>query len=721
MAPKHKDPRPRRLPPPRRDSLPSGLAGDRAIREGSPRAGVAVRLPSAQEALAAQRDRLHQALDELGRRSHLYSALSEVNQAILQASSPTVLERRICEVMVRAGKFQLAWIGWEEPGCQEIRVTSRCAARRGALEGLLAGADHAPMGTGVTRSAIREGRTFVANDLRTDLPASPWREAALQDGVAAAAAIPLRRRGRRRGALMVCAGQRDFFGAPELELLGEAAETAAFAMDSLELDAEHKQAVQALAASEAKARSMLATALDGVWLTDAEGAILDANEAACRMLGYSHEELCCLAIGGIEDGEAEPAVKDRIRRLARCGTDLFETSHRRKNGTLFPVEVSVTLLPGGDRLVVYIRDISERKRWEAALQEREERYRTFFDFGPDGIVVLDPDTARPIEFNDQACRQLGYTREEFQRLTLADIEAVESAEAIAARIRGVRTKGLEDFETRQRTKHGELRDIHVTAQLIRTGGRTTCHCVWRDITERKAALTRMTELNARLASLTLELTQAEQRERQRLAQVLHDHLQQQLVGATFGIESLRPRLRSRTGLEALEQLSATLRSAIAISRDLALELCPPVFREPGLAGGLEWIARQAARNFGLQVALDLDGNPEPESEGTRLFVFEAVRELLLNVAKHAGVAQAQVRLGPAGDREVAITVSDAGVGFDPARLEAGGAGDQGLGLFGLRERLRFLKGSLEITSAPGHGTAIRLGVPVRGGPGEAQP
>ena len=718
MITKPKDPRPGRLPPTGPEAAPNDRGGARNGQDPQPGA-TGIRVPTVQETLlVAQRDRLHRALDELGRRGQLYSALSQVNQAILQSATAADLERRICAVMVRSGKFHLAWIGWEDPATHEIQVTSHCAVRKGHLEALLAGSGTAPLGTGVTRSAIHEGRTIVANDFRTAMAASPWREAALRDGVASAAAIPMRRRGRIRGALMVCACRPDYFGAPELELLGEAAETVAFALDSLELDAEHKKAVQALAASEAQARSMLATAMDGVLLLDARGAILEVNEAACRMLGYSHDELCRLDVTGIEALETATATRDHIGRLVRTGTDLFETCHRRKNGTVFPVEVSVTILPDHSRMVAYIRDISERKRWEAALQEREERYRTFFDFGPDGIVVLDPDTARPIEFNDQACRQLGYTREEFRRLSLADIEVVETAEETAAHIRSVQTKGLEDFETRQRTKYGEIRDIHVTAQLIQAGGKSTYHCVWRDITERKAAFDRLTELNARLASLTLELTQAEQRERQRLAQVLHDHLQQQLVGATFGIESLRGQVRSRAGQEALEQLSGTLRSAIAISRDLAMELCPPAFREKGLAGGLEWIARQAARNYGLQVALDLAGNPEPESEGARLFVFEAVRELLLNVAKHARVDRAQVRLRPSGDRGVVITVADAGIGFDPARLEAGGARDPGLGLFGIRERLRFLKGSLRIASTPGRGTTITLAVPVQGDPRE---
>ena len=130
---------------------------------------------------------------------------------------------------------------------------------------------------------------------------------------------------------------------------------------------------------------------------------------------------------------------------------------------------------------------AKRKRAEEALLEREERYRTFFDHGPDGILLLDPATAQPIEFNDQVCQQLGYTREEFRTLTLADIEVMETPEDITRRIQGVLDTGIADFETRQRTRQGEVRDVHVTAQHIKVGELRAYHCVWRDITHRKAA------------------------------------------------------------------------------------------------------------------------------------------------------------------------------------------------------------------------------------------
>ena len=131
------------------------------------------------------------------------------------------------------------------------------------------------------------------------------------------------------------------------------------------------------------------------------------------------------------------------------------------------------------------REVNERKHAEKELRESMERYRAFFERGPDGVVVLEPETAKPIEFNDQACRQLGYSREEFAQLRVPDIEVKETAEETQARIQKVLKEGYVDFETLQRTKHGDIRHVHVTAQMIEIAGRPVYHSIWRDVTERK--------------------------------------------------------------------------------------------------------------------------------------------------------------------------------------------------------------------------------------------
>ena len=155
-----------------------------------------------------------------------------------------------------------------------------------------------------------------------------------------------------------------------------------------------------------------------------------------------------------------------------------------------------------------------------------------------------------------------------------------------------------------------------------------------------------------------------------------------------------------------------------MARVLTVELSPPVVREKPLAPCLEWLARQFQANHGLRVVLDLASGLEPDPEPVRMFIFEAVRELLLNVVKHARVASASLRLRVLAGARLEVTVADAGAGFDPAILEAPDLPAEGIGLFSLRQRLRFLKGSLEIESSPGTGSRFTMIVPLRGWPGE---
>ena len=119
------------------------------------------------------------------------------------------------------------------------------------------------------------------------------------------------------------------------------------------------------------------------------------------------------------------------------------------------------------------------------LRQSEKRLRLLFDQDPDGIVILDPATARPLEFNRTAHQQLGYTREEFAELSVSDIEDVESADETRAHIARVLRQGRSDFETRHRTKTGGLMDVRVTAQVVEVDGHDVYHCIWRDITENK--------------------------------------------------------------------------------------------------------------------------------------------------------------------------------------------------------------------------------------------
>jgi signal transduction histidine kinase/ActR/RegA family two-component response regulator len=213
-----------------------------------------------------------------------------------------------------------------------------------------------------------------------------------------------------------------------------------------------------------------------------------------------------------------------------------------------------------------------------------------------------------------------------------------------------------------------------------------------------------------LRALASELTLTEQRERRRLAQVLHDSLQQILVAAKMQVKRAKRRTWDDALVRSLDGIDDLLDQSIAESRSLTLELSPPVLFDRGLVGGLEWLARHFFEKHQLMVALDLDPKADPARETARIFLFQAARELLFNVVKHTQAQSALISLTRLAEDRLRLAVADDGQGFDPARAER----EQtlsGFGLFSIRERLELMGGRMEIVSEPGHGTEMIIELP----------
>ena len=227
------------------------------------------------------------------------------------------------------------------------------------------------------------------------------------------------------------------------------------------------------------------------------------------------------------------------------------------------------------------------------------------------------------------------------------------------------------------------------------------------VRERTAELT---ERANQLRTLAGELTLAEQRERRHLAKLLHDHLQQLLVGAKFRVAVLR-QAADPAVKQAAEEIQALLTESIEASRSLTAELSPPILHEGGLAAGLEWLADWMQEKHGLVVRLNAEEDLTAAAEDVSVLLFESVRELLFNVVKHAKVRSASVHLERLEGQMLRISVRDQGVGFDPDSLKFS---REGFGLFSIRERLSLVGGHLEIDSSPGHGAHLTLVAPLAG-------
>ena len=233
------------------------------------------------------------------------------------------------------------------------------------------------------------------------------------------------------------------------------------------------------------------SAPDGIALTDTDGHIVNCNHTLENLYGRERQDIIGKHFTEFMTPSTKPICLEKFQRLRQLEPAEAEIQIVRPDGRI--VEVWRKVVPLSDSqgrftgVLGFDRDIEARMKMEKTLRESEERHRAIFEQAADSIVVIDGQTGALVEFNDKAHENLGYTREEFQAMGIADFEVIESPEEVANHIARVIEEGSGSFETKHRTKGGEIRDILVDVRPISLDGKTCVCGIWRDITQRKRA------------------------------------------------------------------------------------------------------------------------------------------------------------------------------------------------------------------------------------------
>jgi len=227
------------------------------------------------------------------------------------------------------------------------------------------------------------------------------------------------------------------------------------------------------------------------------------------------------------------------------------------------------------------------------------------------------------------------------------------------------------------------------------------------VIEHKENDLKLTRYQAQLRHLASELTLAEERDRRRFAQELHDRIGQLLALAKIKLAGVL----DESPTAALSEVMQLLDTSIQEARSLTFELSPPVLHELGFDAALEWLAAKFQEQHGVSATFIDDQAPKPLSKDLQVVLFQAVRELLHNAGKYAQAGRLIVSAAVEGE-SVRIEVSDDGVGFDPEAVIEKRNEDSGFGLFSIRERLSHFNGEMEITSSAGSGAQIVLTAPL---------
>jgi PAS domain S-box-containing protein len=324
----------------------------------------------------------------------------------------------------------------------------------------------------------------------------------------------------------------------------------------------------------------------------------------------------------------------------------------------------------------------------------------------DAVFGKDPE-GRYVMINRQGAGMFGKSVEEILGRDDTTLFERESAERIMAIDRVVMSTGMPHTfeqtldirgvpatllttETAWHAPHGTLRGIIGTAQ---------------DVTERRRTEREAEIRHGRLRSLVSETVIAEERLRQSLAADLHSALAQDIALAKMKLSALRS-TASADLHDSLVTIERIFEQADHSLRSITFQLSPPSLHDLGLVPALQWLAEDIGGRYGLDMRIEDERSPTVTDERMRLILYRAVRELLMNVAMHTGACEIRVRIG-SDDGLLRITVEDEGAGFDPARVDL-----DGRGLFGIREHLAHVGGSMHIDSSPGRGTTVVLTAPL---------
>lgn len=500
-----------------------------------------------------------------------------------------------------------------------------------------------------------------------------------------------------------------------------------------------------------------------IGITELEtGRCLGVNDACLEIFGFQRHEVIgktTLMLGIWPDPQERVRLIDRLKSEGKVRN--LEVSLRTKNGDLRRFLISTDLITlRGRRCLLTIgnditelkqateemrrlnetleqrimnraaeleesnerlqAEITERKQAESVLRRSEEQFRTVVESAPNGILLVDGG-GRIVLVNEQIERQFGYRREElinhpverllpghFRRDHAGLRETYQEAPAARAMGRGRDLYGLR--------KDGSELPLEIGLSPIETTSGTMVLASVVDITERKQAeealhqkQLELQQSQAQLEDLASKLLTAQDSERQRIARDLHDDFSQRLVALTLDLAALdrQPSLSPESLGKALEPVREELAQLSDDLRRLAHRLHPSLLKHAGLRAALEEHIQQAMKRTELRITLKVGNVPESLPLDSATCLFRVCQESLQNVVKHANATDVLVKLSGSA-KGIGLSVTDNGKGFDVHNKRNH---QKGLGLISMQERLRLVKGFLNIHSRPADGTKVCAWIP----------
>jgi len=502
-----------------------------------------------------------------------------------------------------------------------------------------------------------------------------------------------------------------------------------------------KQTIDLLRENERNFRALADANLMGIGFGDSSGNVTYINDEMLRMTGYTRADVLagrinwetCLA------PENRPKTGKWSERLANQEVvSVREWAFLRPDGDRTPVLGAASRITSPDGLHVIIAlDLTRMRQAETRTWKSDQRLRMAANSLNIGVFEwnLTKDTA--FWENDQMYRIFGRSHE-LPPLAYTDFleQAVDSRDKTAfsqAFSKAQQPKNVFASACRiLRPDKSDVSWVEITGRFYQDNDDVSLCMIGivKDISEQKQHEQNIEQINElleqrvrertakiqnqtqRMRDLANKLGQVEQKERNRLAAVLHDHIQPLVVGARMHIWDIYRKNDITAAHKTAHKIEGILEETLAELRSLTLDLSPSAILNDGLAGGVNWLVNYMKKKFDFTLKSEVDDTIDPIAENTGSLLFQCTKELLFNVVKHAGEKQATISIERTPDQQTKIIVSDNGNGFEMDTIDKTQNGTTSLGLFSIQERLKDIGGRMKIASAPGQGTTVTLTVPV---------
>ncbi|MFN8254037.1 MAG: PAS domain S-box protein, partial [Ferruginibacter sp.] len=473
---------------------------------------------------------------------------------------------------------------------------------------------------------------------------------------------------------------------------------------------ERKKADKIIKDSEARYRAFFENSMDGILLGAPDGAIYAANPAACYIYGRSEEELCAAGRSALFDPN-DSSLDDFLEERKQTGRTRKELMQKRKDGSLFPAEISSSIFTdsqGEQRTIILIRDISDRVRANNEILKEKNLSDSIINSLP-GVFYLYSYDWKFIRWNRNFEERTGYSSTEIEKMHPLEFFSPDDHLDITDKIKNVFVTGEEKAEIMVSTKTGDRFPYFLTGKLIDYEGKPSLLGIGFDISERLKAQEEVRQTNEQLRLLTSHLQQVREEERKRIAREIHDELGQQLTAIKMDVAWMDKNTSDENGVikNKLKNIIGLLDSSNLSVRHILKELRMGVLDDYGLVEALQWLGRQFSSNTGIPVTFTSTESIIKADENISICIFRVYQEALTNITKHAAAGNVWGSL-TCENGFVCLSIKDDGKGFDPDTLK----NNFTFGIIGLKERVTALRGVFELSSSPGNGTVITVKIPV---------